>query len=61
MKIKMKVSPPKHPYVAKRYFETYKSYDHMQKIRPIFQNFNKIFTFGNLEKMRFCHTLTYEN
>ena len=29
------------PYVAKIYFETYKSYDHMQKIRPISQNFNQ--------------------
>ena len=33
----------------------------MQKIRPISQNFNEILTFENLEKMRFCHTLTYEN
>ena len=35
------------PYVAKSYFQTYKSYDHMQKIRPISQNFNKILTFEN--------------
>ena len=49
------------PYVAKSYFETYKSYDQMQKIRPISQNFNEILTFENLEKMRFCHTLTYKN
>ena len=33
----------------------------MQKIRPISQNFKGILTFENLEKMRFCHTLTYEN
>ena len=38
------------PYVAKSYFKTYKSYDHMQTIRPISQNFNKILTFENLEK-----------
>ena len=25
------------PYVAKSYFETYKSYDHMQKISPMSQ------------------------
>ena len=49
------------PYVAKSYFETYKSYDHMQKIGPLSQNFNEILTFENLETMRFCHTLTYEN
>ena len=49
------------PYVAKSYFETYKSYDHMQKIGPISQNFNEILTFENMETMRFCHTLTYEN
>ena len=49
------------PYVAKSYFQTYKSYDHMQKIRPISQNFNEILTFENFEKMRFRHTLTYEN
>ena len=45
------------PYVAKSYFETYKSNDHMQKIRPISKNFNKMLAFENLEKMR----LTYEN
>ena len=44
------------PYVAKSYFETYKSYDHMQKIGPLSQNFNEILTFENLETMRFCHT-----
>ena len=49
------------PYVAESYFETYKSYDHMQKIRPISQNFNEILTFENWEQMRLCHTLTYEN
>ena len=48
-------------YVAKSYLETYKSCDHMQKIRPISQDFNEILTFENVEKMRFCHTLTYEN
>ena len=47
------------PYFAKSYFEPYNSYDHMQKIRPISQNFNEIFE--NLEKRRFCHSLTYEN
>ena len=45
------------PYVAKSYFETYKSYDHMQKIGPISQNFNEILTFEKMETMRFCHTL----
>ena len=49
------------PYVAKSYFETYKSYDQTQKIGPISQNFNEILTFENLETMRFRHTLTYEN
>ena len=49
------------PYVTKSYFETYKSYDDMQKIGPLSQNFNEILTFENLETMRFCHTLTYEN
>ena len=49
------------PYVAKSYFKTYESYDHMQKIGPISQNFNEILTFENMETMRFCHTLTYEN
>ena len=49
------------PYVAKSYFETYKSYDHMQKIGPISQNFDEILTFENMVTMRFCHTLTYEN
>ena len=33
----------------------------MQKIGPISQNFNEILTFENMETMRFCHTLTYEN
>ena len=33
----------------------------MQKIGPLSQNFNEILTFENLETMRFCHTLTYEN
>ena len=47
------------PYVAKSYFETYKSYDQIQKIRPVSQNFNEILTFEILEKMRFCHTLTH--
>ena len=51
-----------HPLeINKSYFGTYKSYDHMQKIRPISQNFNEILTFENWEQMRFCHTLTYEN
>ena len=36
------------PYVAKRYFETYKSYDHMKKIGPISQNFYEILTFSHL-------------
>ena len=49
------------PYVAKSYFETYKSYDHMQIICPRSQNFNEILTFENMETMRFCHTLTYKN
>ena len=35
--------------------------DHMQKIIPISQNYSEILTFENLDKMRFCHTLTYEN
>ena len=26
------------PHVTKSYFETYKSYDHMQKFRPKYQN-----------------------
>ena len=33
----------------------------MQKIRPISKNVNKLLTFENLDKMKFCHTLTYEN
>ena len=49
------------PYVAKSYLETYKSYDHLQKIRPISENFNDILTFENFETLRFCQTLTYEN
>ena len=46
---------------CKSHFETYKSYDHMQKNRPTSQNFNEILAFENLKKMRFCHTLPYEN
>ena len=49
------------PYVAKSFVETYKSYDHMQKIGPIPQNFNEILTFENMKTIRFCHTLTNEN
>ena len=49
------------PYVAKSYFETFKSYDPMQKIRPISQDYNQILAFKKVEKMRFCHTLTYED
>ena len=30
------------PYVAKSYFETYKSYDNMQKIKSISQKFTEI-------------------
>ena len=37
------------PYVAKSYFETYKSCDHVQKIIPISQNFNEILTFENFK------------
>ena len=48
------------PYVAKSYFEAYKSYDHMQKIRPVSQNFNAILTFENFETLIFCQTLTYK-
>ena len=48
------------PYVAKSYFETYGSYHHMQKIRPISQTLNEILTFENFETLRFCQTLTYE-
>ena len=49
------------PYVSKSYFETYNSYDHLQKIKPISQNFNEILTFENFKTLRFCQTLTYKN
>ena len=42
------------PYITKSYFETYKLYDHMQKIRPIHQKYNEILRFENFEIMRFC-------
>ena len=48
------------PYVAKRYYETYKSFDHMQKFRPITQKINEISIFGNVETSRFVQTWTYE-
>ena len=46
------------PYVAKSYFETYKSYDHMQNFRPLSQKFSEISRFEKFELMRFCLTLT---
>ena len=47
------------PYVAKSYFETYKSYDHMQKIITISQKFNEILIFENFDITRF--SLTFDS
>ena len=33
------------PHVAKSYFETYKSYDHMQNFKPLSQKFSEILRF----------------
>ena len=49
------------PYVAKSYFETYKSYDHMQNFRPLSQKFSEISRFDKFEFMRFCVNLTYKD
>ena len=49
------------PHVAKSYFETYKSYDHMQNFRPLSQKFSEISRFENFEFLRFCLTLTHRN
>ena len=49
------------PHVAKSYFETYKSYDHMQKFRPLSQKLSKISRFEKFEFLRFCLTLTHRN
>ena len=43
-------------YVAKSYFETYKSYDHMQNFRPLSQKFSEISRF---EKLRICLNFTH--
>ena len=48
-------------FLEKILTQTYKSYDHMQKIGPISKNFNEILTFKSMDTMRFFHTLTYEN
>ena len=40
------------PLIVERYFETYKIYNHMQKIRPISQKFTEILRFENFEVMR---------
>ena len=37
------------PHIAKSYFETYKIYDPMQKVRPISQKFAEILRFDNFE------------
>ena len=47
--------------VAKRYFETYKSYDHKQNFRPLSQKFSEIWRFEKFEFLRFCLTLTHRN
>ena len=49
------------PHVAKSYFETYKSYDHMQNFRPLSQKFSEISRFEKFEFLRFCLTLTPRN
>ena len=49
------------PHVAKSYFETYKSYDHMQNFRPLSQKFSEISRFEKFEFLRFCLTLTHRN
>ena len=49
------------PHVAKSYFETYKSCDHMQNFRPLSQKFSEISRFEKFEFMRYCLTLTCEN
>ena len=49
------------PHIAKSYFETYKIYDHLQKIRCLSQKFTDILRFENFEITIFCHTLAYEN
>ena len=48
-------------HVAKSYFETYKSYDHMQSFRPLSQKFSEISRFEKFEFLRFCLTLTHRN
>ena len=49
------------PFVAKSFFETYKSYHNMQNFRPLSHKFSEISTFEKFEFMRFCLTFTYEN
>ena len=44
------------PHVAKSYFETYKSCDHMQNFRPLSQKFSKISRFEKFEFLRFWLT-----
>ena len=46
------------PHIAKSYFEICKSYDHMQKNRPLSPKFTEILRFKNLEITRFCYTLS---
>ena len=48
-------------HVAKSYFETYKSYDHVQNFRPLSQKFSEISRFEKFEFLRFCLTLTHRN
>ena len=48
-------------HVAKSYFETYKSYDHMQNFRPLSQKFSEISRFEKFEFLRFCLTLGHRN
>ena len=49
------------PHVAKSYFETYKSYDHMQNFRSLSQKFSEISRFEKFEFLRFRLTLTHRN
>ena len=49
------------PYVAKSYFETYKSYHHMQNFRPLSQKFSEISRIEKIEFRRFRLTLTHRN
>ena len=49
-------------HVAKGYFETYKSYDHMQqKSDPYLKKITDILRIKNCKIARFCCTSTYEN